>query len=236
MDYIILEAGLGGEFDSTTAIKKDLLIVTPIGYDHQSFLGNTIKKIATTKLKAINSPTVIGFQNYNIVYKIAKKINNNRYKLYLLKEHSQKNNNFLKDNLSLAKFVAKILGVKHSFKNLDSMFGRFTKLNKNIIIDVGHNRLGASAIKKNLKNKKINLIYNSLNDKDYTKILKILKPVIKCVYIININDKRAIKKSLLKKALKKLNIKYKRFKTIKPNKKYLVFGSFKVVQEFLKVR
>ena len=49
-DIVILEVGLGGEFDSTNAIeKKELAVITPIGFDHTAILGNTLREIASAK-------------------------------------------------------------------------------------------------------------------------------------------------------------------------------------------
>lgn len=49
-DIVILEVGLGGEFDSTNAIeKKELAVITPIGFDHMAILGNTLGEIASAK-------------------------------------------------------------------------------------------------------------------------------------------------------------------------------------------
>ncbi|RUM68043.1 MAG: bifunctional folylpolyglutamate synthase/dihydrofolate synthase, partial [Sulfurovum sp.] len=39
VDVLILEAGLGGEFDATNVIEKEISVITPIGLDHQDFLG-----------------------------------------------------------------------------------------------------------------------------------------------------------------------------------------------------
>lgn len=50
MDYLVLEAGLGGEFDATNVVINDLSLITAIDLDHQQFLGDTIKDIASTKL------------------------------------------------------------------------------------------------------------------------------------------------------------------------------------------
>lgn len=36
-DLVVLEAGLGGEFDATNVCAKELSIITPIGLDHQAF-------------------------------------------------------------------------------------------------------------------------------------------------------------------------------------------------------
>lgn len=53
VDIAIMEAGLGGSWDGTTAVAADLLCVTPIGLDHQSVLGDTITAIAKDKAGAI---------------------------------------------------------------------------------------------------------------------------------------------------------------------------------------
>ncbi len=53
LDYLVLEAGLGGEFDATNVAKNNLSLITTIDLDHQSFLGNTIEEIAKTKMRSL---------------------------------------------------------------------------------------------------------------------------------------------------------------------------------------
>ncbi|MGI6071465.1 MAG: bifunctional folylpolyglutamate synthase/dihydrofolate synthase [Lachnospiraceae bacterium] len=49
-DVVVLEVGMGGEFDATNVIKTpDLTIITTISLDHTQHLGNTIEEIAATK-------------------------------------------------------------------------------------------------------------------------------------------------------------------------------------------
>lgn len=49
-DYLLLEVGLGGEFDATNVIAKPHgTIITPVSIDHVDYLGNTIAKIAAVK-------------------------------------------------------------------------------------------------------------------------------------------------------------------------------------------
>ena len=36
-DYVVLEAGLGGEYDATAVFPKVLTLVTPIDFDHEAF-------------------------------------------------------------------------------------------------------------------------------------------------------------------------------------------------------
>lgn len=49
-DIVVLEVGMGGEWDSTNVIKvPEVAVLTNIGLDHTDFLGNTLEEIAKTK-------------------------------------------------------------------------------------------------------------------------------------------------------------------------------------------
>ncbi len=49
-DLILLETGLGGRLDATNVVRKPLLqVITPISFDHQEFLGNSLAQIAREK-------------------------------------------------------------------------------------------------------------------------------------------------------------------------------------------
>lgn len=49
-DYLLLEVGLGGRLDATNVIARPgLSIITPVDYDHQQYLGNTLTEIAREK-------------------------------------------------------------------------------------------------------------------------------------------------------------------------------------------
>ncbi|MDC0498058.1 bifunctional folylpolyglutamate synthase/dihydrofolate synthase [Alphaproteobacteria bacterium] len=84
-DFLILETGLGGRLDATNIIpKKFLSIITSISLDHEEFLGNTLKKIATEKLGIIKNTNnvIIAKQNKEIedfIFKKMKKMNNIYY-------------------------------------------------------------------------------------------------------------------------------------------------------------
>ena len=59
-DVLILETGLGGRLDATNIIKNNLIsIITKIGYDHQEYLGKSIKKITKEKLGIIKKGSII---------------------------------------------------------------------------------------------------------------------------------------------------------------------------------
>ncbi len=249
-DFIVLEAGLGGEYDATAVFENDLTLVTPIGIDHESFLGNTLEQIAKTKLKAIRKFAILGTQNIK-VYKLAKEFSRKRgieffrYGHFFTKDETAKarrvirNLNlpeFFTQNLLLALSAVKFFGYEVKLKRFEDLklFGRIQKITSNITIDVGHNPLAAKVIAQAFKGKKVVLVYNSYADKDYQEILSILSPIIKRVEILPIYGQRVENQQILENTIESLQLPYSVFKATKEEEEYLVFGSFSVVEEFLK--
>ena len=50
IDVAVVETGLGGRFDATNVVDPVATVITSIDYDHQQFLGDTLKEIAAEKL------------------------------------------------------------------------------------------------------------------------------------------------------------------------------------------
>ncbi|HEV2559555.1 MAG TPA: folylpolyglutamate synthase/dihydrofolate synthase family protein [Microvirga sp.] len=66
-DVLLLEVGLGGRFDATNVVDGPAAaVVTPIGYDHAEYLGDTIEKVAFEKAGIFKRgcPAVIAPQDY----------------------------------------------------------------------------------------------------------------------------------------------------------------------------
>lgn len=53
VELAILETGLGGRLDATTAAGAGLVAITPIAMDHEQYLGHTIEQIAAEKAAII---------------------------------------------------------------------------------------------------------------------------------------------------------------------------------------
>ena len=246
LDFVIMEAGLGGEFDATNVFDKKLSLITPIDYDHQNFLGNNIEDIATTKLNSIENEAIIGKQIHEEVESVKLKVKSKGKKIYNyleffddkeIKELKKgfKFAEFLFDNYLLAMSFLKKEGIEFYLKDIKDLTlkGRFEEIEDDLFIDVGHNPLAAKAI-VNILNKKINLVYNTYKDKNYEEILKILKPKINKLYLIDVKNDRIESKEKIKKSAENLGIEVEEFKDIK--KPMLVFGSFSVAEEFLKTK
>lgn len=60
VDYVVLEVGLGGRYDSTNIISSPLAsVITTIDYDHIDVLGDTLDKIAYQKAGIIKEKSIV---------------------------------------------------------------------------------------------------------------------------------------------------------------------------------
>ena len=92
-DFVVLETGLGGLYDSTNIVNPIVSVITSIGYDHMHILGNTLSEIAVQKAGIIkeNSNTIFISQDdeVNKVIENTCKAKNNT--LHLIKEQDISN-------------------------------------------------------------------------------------------------------------------------------------------------
>ena len=49
VDVAVIETGMGGQWDATNVLSAQVAAITPVGLDHQDFLGDTIAEIAAHK-------------------------------------------------------------------------------------------------------------------------------------------------------------------------------------------
>lgn len=251
-DYLVLEAGLGGEFDSTSVVDSTLSVFTPISMDHTEILGETIDEIATTKLNAMSKLNLIANQPFSEVVEIAKQIAESKNAILKFATNENLNDEanfidyvnkyslegFLKENLKVALLALDLLGIKVDFSNFKALnlFGRASKFKDNILIDVGHNEGAAFALSNILGNKRVVFVYNAFFQKNVKEILSILKPNIKKLLIIEVQNERILNKTELESLCFELGIPFSDFEIakFKPKResKIVVFGSFSVVKEF----
>ncbi|WP_407920016.1 Mur ligase family protein [Campylobacter taeniopygiae] len=254
-DYVIFEAGLGGEYDATSVFEKKMSIFTKIGFDHMQILGDSLEEIARTKLKVMSKKTLISSEQEEVVLQMAKKIaklknidlifasNFEGDYLSLIQNYIQKYNLplYLKHNLILALNAFEILLSKEKIKAALAKLGRLNlkgrleQLKPNLYIDVGHNVMAAAALRDQFMGEKIILVYNSYQDKDVFEILKTLKPIIDTIKIYKyVSIERKLISNEIYNIANILGIKCEEFNFLEKQKKTLVFGSFALVENFLK--
>ena len=228
---------LGNSLEEISRTKFEAMGKRAILNDEMNEISVAIaKEIASEKGATLSFPReILTKENLNEIANYADKFN--------LPE-------FLRSNLTLAYAAAKILDSSIDIKKLGalSLRGRCEKIDSNLYADVGHNELGAKAVAKKFSQeefngKKLTLVYNSFLDKDFKAVLAALKPVIEGVLLYHYHcEGRELGGELINKALNELEISHREFessdmndiKEAKNGKIYLVFGSFHLVEAFLK--
>ena len=207
-EVVVLETGLGGRFDATNIIKKNLCsVITHIDYDHTERLGKTLDEIAFEKAGIIKpNCTCIVLEGREVFYDKAMEvgaeleivnpyINSQNYEKLSLKGSYQQ------ENLALALAVIEKCfpqisqeQIEKGLKNVKHPC-RFEYLaDKNLIIDGAHNPNGIKSLVESLDNYYPNVkrrfIFGCLKNKDYEKMVKIL---IKNNFVIaNPNDSEGV--------------------------------------------
>ncbi|WP_121022155.1 glutamate ligase domain-containing protein [Helicobacter vulpis] len=257
-DYMITEAGLGGEWDSTTHLRaRAALIITPISLDHTDRLGNTLAQIAHTKLAAMgtlapNTPVILAPQDPSVAFQAQEMAQSHALPLFQVSSpsfvaHAYAYQHhyplFLAQNFQTALDTLEVLQIPHdptTTPPLD-LRGRFERLEDNLILDVVHNVGGAQALKKalqeNFGDQKIHLVYHSYSRKDVRGVLACLKPIIACVWVLEFEDPQLIDMQELALVLEGVGVAWARFnweafKAVRAL--WVVGGSFSVVRAFLK--
>jgi dihydrofolate synthase/folylpolyglutamate synthase len=64
VEFAVLEVGLGGRLDATNVVAPELCVITPVDFDHEAFLGNSLAAIAAEKAGILKPgvPAVIARQ------------------------------------------------------------------------------------------------------------------------------------------------------------------------------
>ncbi len=68
VDIAVIETGLGGRLDATNIVEPQLCLITPVSFDHQEHLGETLVQIAAEKAGIIKCgvPVVVGKQTPDV--------------------------------------------------------------------------------------------------------------------------------------------------------------------------
>ncbi len=84
-DFLVLEVGLGGRLDATNVVEPIISVITPIGYDHEEVLGETLSQIAFEKAGIVkhNIPVIVGKQQKEALDTIMEIAHNHNSKTYV---------------------------------------------------------------------------------------------------------------------------------------------------------
>ena len=210
-ELIILEVGMGGRFDATTAVPADVTVLTPIDLDHQQWLGDTLAEIAGEKSAVFREgqPALSSQQKPEAVAVIEQTANQTRapltwvtqpllgYPLGLLGEHQAYNAALALEALHAAgyhmDYDTVLAGVSKATHP-----GRFevvTESEHQFIFDIAHNPHATKSLveglKKHFPETKPALIFGAAGSKEIQPMLAMLSEAVSGIHFCPINSPRS---------------------------------------------
>jgi dihydrofolate synthase / folylpolyglutamate synthase len=190
-DIAVLEVGMGGRLDATNVVRPIAALITPIGFDHMEFLGNTIRKIAFEKAGVIHRGTLVLTTNddplvLNVLRKRAEQFGN-RF-IHVTEEHDTPlAGAFQRRNAALAVRAARELGIDEDAIErgvaATRWRGRLERMqigDKEVWIDGAHNAHAAAQIAPFLDEhvpRPRLLVFGMMSDKHIEPVKELLFPL-----------------------------------------------------------
>lgn len=193
-DVLIIEVGIGGLKDVTNFLDANIAVITTISLDHQKMLGTTIDEITEQKKAIIkkNSKVVIGNLpaiSDSIIKKYCKKQHADLYEI------NNCENNYLLHNAKIAEQVINLFNLKFNWDlfNNQTFAGRkeIISINPLIVIDGAHNIAGIKSILSEFDHNTL-IIAGICEDKDYLKMIELMKMKTKLVHLVGFNNPRSL--------------------------------------------
>lgn len=208
IDLAILETGLGGRLDSTTAANAHIVAITQIALDHQEYLGNTIASIAAEKAAIIRPGVhaVIGKQRYPEALEVLlERCKETGVTPILVYYNSEQVNLSLRgrhqiDNAAVAIRVAELLEIPDAaiVRGLETTQhpGRLELIphQPSFLIDGAHNPAGAESLRTYLDEfaqRPLTLVFGAMRDKQLEQIGEILFPIADALVLTTVNNPRS---------------------------------------------
>lgn len=181
VDIAIIEAGIGGLYDSTNVVSPILSVITSIGIDHTDYLGDTLEAIAEQKAGIIKSKIPVILGPSALLSRIVKKAEKMSAPLHHVKEVSEL---YESENRFVAKKALSLLSSSFPLDSNAIQEGlnktlpcRFEKRG-NVIYDVAHNPDGVfrliQALEYTYPNQKFRFLFGVNQEKDSLGCLKVI--------------------------------------------------------------
>jgi dihydrofolate synthase / folylpolyglutamate synthase len=220
-ELIILETGMGGRLDATTAVPADVCVITPIGMDHTQWLGDTLGKIAAEKAGIFleGVPAVSSPQEKEARMVLEKEANVRRTPLAFIGQPLEGYGIALpgghqKWNAALALAALHALGIKLGYESVaDGLAnvkwpGRFERISSDgteVILDGAHNPHAAKVLRETWLSEigtgKGTLIFGAVESKDVSGILTELGGLTERMFFCKVGTLRGLPTEELVKCL-----------------------------------
>lgn len=220
VEYVVLETGMGGRLDATNVVTPIVSVITPIYFDHQQYLGETLPEIAMEKAGIIKPriPVVAAWQREEVLAALGHVALHREAPFHvvvsplkgvdigLAGKHQCWNAAIAVHALSV---VVPDLPEEAIAKGLRDVQwpGRFQRVKENVILDGAHNPAAARRLaetwREEYKEQKATVILGALEDKDFAGIWEALRPIVARVYVVPVRSPRTVAPAQLVQSIRR---------------------------------
>lgn len=220
---VVLETGLGGRLDATNAVPSNVSVITPIGLDHQKWLGQTVREIASEKAGIIRHrvPVVSAAQPAEARRVIEARASECDAPLSFFREpyaaspialrgqHQRHNAALAAAALRAASIELDSASIGRGLASVEWP-ARFQQWDERTIIDGAHNPAAATVLVETWRevfhDQRATIVLAILSDKDAKAIIEILLPIAAFFVLPQIRSERAFPPEALAQVLSEIDL------------------------------
>jgi dihydrofolate synthase / folylpolyglutamate synthase len=227
VDLAVVEVGLGGRLDATNVVLPRICAISPIDFDHEAWLGNSLQEIAAEKAGILKPgvPAVIAPQRQEAEEVIRERGRQRGCELDFVRPDEVHDVRLTRDgsefnfrgmrvrcplagphqvvNATTAAAVLQHIGISANGISEARWPGRLETVRRlpDVILDGAHNPAGARALAAHIRefysDRPVWLIYGAMRDKSVQEITEILFPLASHVIVTAPNFARALRPEAL---------------------------------------
>lgn len=205
----ILETGMGGRLDATNVVTPAVSVLTPIGLDHQAWLGSTLAQIAAEKagilkrgVPAVSAPQAP--EAAAVLRHAAERLGTSlcflerplgdEWRVNLAGSHQRWNAALVVEALAAARLDVSPAAIREGLATVQWP-GRFQRMSDRIILDGAHNPHAALQLAKTWREEfgdaQASLVFGAMRDKDVAGVLAALRPIATRLFTVPVENTRA---------------------------------------------
>ena len=206
-EYVVWETGMGGRLDATNAVTPLVSVITPIGMDHQKWLGETLAQIAGEKAGIIKPgvPAVSAPQREEARAVLERQARMVAARITFVAEPWAGEAPALSGSHQLWNAALACAALRAACVDVDARAeiqglrtvvwpGRFQRVSDDLVIDGAHNPEAIETLVATWREvrgeTKAALVFGALRDKDAGQLLRALRAIADEVWLVPVSSAR----------------------------------------------
>jgi dihydrofolate synthase/folylpolyglutamate synthase len=209
-EIAVLETGMGGRLDATNIVTPAVSVLTPIGLDHQAWLGSTLTEIAGEKagilkpgVPAVSAPQApeaesmlrAAAERVGTTIEFVERPLDQDWRVNLAGQHQRWNAALVVQALTAARLEISSAAMGEGLAMVQWP-GRFQRIGARLVLDGAHNPHAAAQLaatwREEFGDARATLLFGAMRDKDVAGVLAALRPIAARVLAVPVQNARAL--------------------------------------------